>query len=278
MTRRNKVFRLFTIAVSTLFALSLCCCGPSREYFRLKEQGKYPETEDFPDTTWECQEVDMTLDMLDSGEDYRVGEYVFDNMAYRVVAEIEYSSLDFYFYSSTDVAESEYLSEDGSPFISCEPVECGVVTTEYIYEDNTIVCSFVNVDSEIWTYNGEKLTFKKTGKIAKKPESRWYCEEIDMYLESFSDAKKYYKGKISIEGKECYIHAFEIGNDNYYAFSIENGVINNLKERTSGPLVCMFLEFKDGKIIGKITDDHLLDENLFAYWTYQGTILTFNPV
>jgi hypothetical protein len=122
----------------------------------------------------------------------------------------------------------------------------------------------------------QTLTFEKEKAIAQAPDTRWRCEEVDMYINSFSDAEDYYKGEIVIDGQKYDIRAFEVGNDNYYKITIENGRINNLKTGTTSPFVDMVFQYDGERIIAQITDDHInwmYDE--YKYLGYEGTTLTF---
>lgn len=275
MKTYRKLFYLVCSMVLIFAIASLCGCGPSRKYWKMKEEGYYPTAKDFPSTRWVCREADMYFDMLEYDEDYWVGEYTVADKTYRVIARTEFSTLDFQFISSTNVSTSKYSDDSGSAFVNCETVDFGKIITDYVYEDGIITCEIKNDSSDVWNYKGNTITFEKEKKIAQEKNERWYCQEIDMYLESYNDIDGYYKGVMTIDNKKCGIQAFEIGNDNYYMFSLENGVINNLREGTSSALVCMFFEYEDGKIIGKITDKHISNSETYHYWTYKGTTLTF---
>ena len=274
---RNKCLRI--IALLLLFCTHILnSCGPSLEFQRKKAQGFYPDASDFPDTKWVCREIDMYFYMLDYEGSTMVGEYTYNGNSYRVMAGFEFSALDFNLISSTKVSESEYkVGDSQTPLISCESDFCGNINTEYIYENGTIICSVRNYR----TVDGESipstLTFDKVGTIAQQPKTRWYCEEIDMYIDSFYDAESYYRGEITITGKQLFLHAYEIGNSSYFEFMIENGVLDNFREGTTTCLVYMYLEVSEDRIVAKISDEYITNPVAFPYWKYNNAVITFKP-
>ena len=276
------------LLISTCVLLCICMLlnscffmpmGPSLEFQRKKAQGFYPDTADFPNTKWVCREINMYFYMLDYEEGTMVGEYTYNGKSYRVLAGFAFSALDFNLISSTKVSESEYKVRDTqTPLISCESDFCGNINTEYIYENGTIVCSVRNYRAVDGECIPNTLTFDKVESIAQQPETRWYCEELDMYIDSFYDAKGYYRGSITIDGKQLFVHAYEIGNSSYFEFMVENGVLNNLRAGTTTYLIYMYLEVSEDQIVAKITDDMANHPQKYNdYWTYQGSTLTFSP-
>ena len=265
--------KVTAIILAIMICALLCGCVPSQDYLVKKEQGIYPDAGDFPDTKWQCREADIYFYMLDYSENYIVGEYNSEGKSYRVVGSFDFDQMDLYLYSSTEVSPSDHEG-----FVRCERASFGHIYTRYSCENQTIVCdvtdSSVGGNEQIIP---DTLTFDKVGNIAENSAERWYSEELDMYIESFDDAPGYYKGKITIDGIENYVHAFEIGNENYYMFSIENGKINNLKSGTSSPFVCMRFEFVDGQIIATVSDEVVSRPYEFE-WTYENTTITFLPV
>lgn len=257
----------------------LCGCGPSLDYLQKKEQGLYPDTSNFPNTKWECREIDMFFCILDYEEPYIIGEYTVNDICYRVVGSIEFGRLDFDIYSSTQVSLSKYsLDNSGEFFVHCERVPSGHIYTSYLYENGTILCSLINYQSAEGENIPSTLTFDQTALIAQDADARWYAEELDMYIESFRDVDGYYKGEIGIDGKKLFIHAFEIGNSNYFMFTIENGTINNLRAGTTSSLIYMYFEKNDNKIVAKITDSYVLNHVAFPNWRYDGVAITFSRV
>ena len=264
---------------STCLLLLICIftlsgCGPSSEFLSKQQQGLYPTTADFPNTKWVCKELDMFFYMFGYEENCMIGSYVVDDVSYRVVAGFEWSALNFEFYSSTNFSSSEF-----SEFmVDSNPISCGFIYTEYSYDKdaNTIVCSIQNYDAVADESIPKILTFEKVGLIAQNPNMHWYSQEIDMYLNSFSDANDYYRGEVVIDGEKCYVHALEIGNNNYFMLSIENGKVNNLRPGTTSELIRMYLEITDDEIIAKVSDEYLSNTAAFPYWKYNG-IITFKP-
>lgn len=274
------IFKFLALVLLILFiGLNLFSCihwGASPNYIKMKKQGYYPDTVDFPDTKWVCHEVDMCFNMLAYGDDCMVGEYVVNSTTYRVCAYIFLKRMSFEFYSSTKVSQRDNLSDNGDDFIECERIEAGFISTEYIYKDGVISCKIINSDCKIWNYEGDTITFENVGDIAEKPIAEWYCEELDMYLTEYSD--NYFKGEIIVEGKVKYIHATEIGNGNYYMFSIENGNTTDSNGNTVSsvsPFVDMIFEYGENKIVAKVATDQTSDPSSYTLWNNDKTTFEF---
>ena len=269
------------------FILVLCFvllygCGPSPKFLKEKSQGLYPTAGDFPNTKWVCREVDMYLYMLGYDENNIIGTYVFDGVSYRVVASVFYNSFNFEIYSSTEISASKVSDS----MVNCNQISCGHIYTEYKYdnEKGTIVCNIKDFEFYNGEMNLQTLTFDKAGSVAEQPSTRWYAQEIDMYLDAYSDIDCYLRGEIVLDGEKCYVHALEIGNGSYYLLAIENGIIDNLKSGTTSKLIYMYFDIKDDQIIAKISDEDLDGEYVkspmsvfYPYWPYNDKIITFNP-
>ncbi len=272
-SKNSKIICLITLFICVTM---LCSCVVSPEFLRKKEQGFYPDASDFPDTKWICREIDMCLYMLDYGEDYIVGNYNVNGKSYRVVASFSSisNSLDFDLVTSTEVSTSEKSDEA----LHCERISGGKIYTEYIFDKDskTIVCTVNNYDLDENVSIPDTLTFEKAGEIAKERTARLTAQDMDFYLYMYSDIDCYLKGEISIDGIKNYIHAFEIGNSNYYMLSIENGKINNLISGTSSPLICMYFEKNGDQIIARIDDEQLYTPGLYPDWPTNKYSVIFN--
>ena len=262
------------IIVLLCFSVLLSGCAPSLRFLHEKKRGKYPDTGDFPNTKWACQEIDLVIYMFDYSERYMVGTYSVKDVSYRVVATFEYASFNFIFYSSTEIAPSE----NDSSMVHCNQIPAGFLYTNYSYQKDTetIISSVVNCEQVDGETIPNTLTFQKAGTITQSKEMRWNAEELDMYLESFSDVDHYFRGEITIDGERCYIHAFEVGNNHYYMLSVENGKINRLKSGTVSPLVRMSFEISEDRIIATVSDECILRQEAYPYWGDQKTI-TLKP-
>ena len=257
--------------VLNLFSCVTVC--KTNKYFEMKEAGYYPDTSDFPDTTWVCREVNMYFYMFDYGESTMLGEYTVDDKTYRVDIKIHYADMSFDFYSHTNISRPNSKNDSYSGFINCKREEAGFLATEYIYENDIITCKIKNTDQNIWNYEGDTITFEKAGAIAINPISKWYCKALNMYLIKYDDI--YYKGEIVVDNITNYVHAIEIGNSKYYQLSIENGKINNLKEGTVSPFVNMFFEQRENKIIATVTNECNINDFSYSYWKTNETTFEF---
>ena len=164
--------------------------------------------------------------------------------------------------------------------IHCERTSCGFIYTSYTFDKGTetIVCTLRNCDPVNGERIPETLTFDKVDSIVLSSNTRWQAQEIDMYLDAFSDVDGYFSGQISIKGERCYVHALEIGNNNFYMLTIENGKVNNLIPGTTSPLIYLYLEITDSYIIAKVSDEYLTNPAAFPYWPYDNVAITFNPL
>ena len=275
MKKRRTLIKLMVSLGAIILMLSLCGC-PSPIYFLLDTAGYYPGTEKFPNTRWKCQEVDMYFDMFDCGELYMIGEYTVDDKTYRAVVYFFMGGVDVDLCASTDMLESTFLNEDGVAYKKCERNVIAELDASYLYKNGVIVFERLTVlsDFDIWHYEGDTLTFEKVDAIAEEPSVRWRCEEIDMYIDSFSDTPGYYKGEITMDGEKVVVQGVELGNGNYYMFRL-NEKYNDVQGWNSDYLVCAFFEYTGGKIIAYITDEVCDSPLVYDNWTYSGTTLTF---
>ena len=258
-----------------LCTVLLSGCGPTLSFLNKKEQGLYPDTSDFPNTKWICREIDMCINMFKFEEELMIGTYEVNSVSYRVVATFEFDEIDFEFYSFAN----NFVSEHSNSNVHCEPNPCGYIYTNYRFDKDaqTIVCTIRNcnpVDNEIIP---ETLTFEKVGSIAQNPNMRWCAQEIDMYLDSFSDVDGYFSGEIAIGGEKHYVHALEV-SDNYFVLSVENSKLNNLRPGTTSPLIRMHFEIEDNQIVAKVCDEYLTNAVEFPYWPYGDSVITFKPL
>lgn len=267
-----KAFNAILLCVSIVLLNS---CVPSREYLENKEKGLYPDASDFPNTKWSCREIDMSFYMLDYAESTIIGEYTVNGENYRIVGVCEFSELNFSIYSSTQIDLSITLDELGNPFVNCEQILSGYLDTNYKYQNESIVCSIRNSQAVAAEIIPSTLTFEKVQMIAQQPSVRWCAQEINMYLDSFSDVNGYLKGEMVFNGKKCFVHAFEIGNNGFYRVSIENGIFNNLISKTTSPLVDMYLKITGDKMVAIISEEVISNPECFPYWEYEGAMITF---
>ena len=266
-------------AVCILLCLSILflnSCVPSWQYLRGEKQGIYPKTEDFPNTKWVCNEIDLSFYMFAYAENTMSGIYTVDNVSYRVVAGFDWAELNFNIYSDTTVSVSEYSD---SMVHRVQEGSCAYIYTSYTYDKATgsLVCSLDSCESVNGEVIPETLTFYQSGSIAQKPSIRWEAEEIPMFLEAYSDTPGYFQGEIIIDGVANYVHAIEIGN-NYYQLSIENGKINNLKSNTTSVLIHLYFDIDGNRMIAKIDDEILSNPVEFTDWSYGGEPITFKSL
>ena len=272
-----KIKFLKPICLLLLFCtFTLNSCGPSLEFQHKKSQGLYPDTTDFPCTKWHCNEIDMEIYMLGFGETTIIGSYIVDDNVYRVVAYFEWNELIFNFYSNTLISSSQHSNS----MVHCERISSGHILSAYSFDKSTetIVCSLRNYKPVASETIPETLTFNNVEAIAQNPDTRWYAQEMDMYLDSFTDANEYFRGEIFIDGKRCSVHAFEMGNNNFFMLSIRNGEVNNLLPNTTSMLIPMYFEISENQIIAKVSDEYLSNAVAFPYWSYDDIIITFKPL
>ena len=266
MINTKKVIMCFLL----LFCLVLTTsCAPTTKFLSEQKQGMYPTTVDFPNTKWICRELDIVLNVFELTE-HMVGTYKVNSESYRAVVSFEFDQIQLNFYSSTEVSKSD----NSNSMVHCEPVLCGYIYATYFFDKGTetIVCSInssMSVNSETIP---QELTFEKVGVIQLEREYRWHAQELDMYLDSFIGVDGYYSGEIILGDEKIYINALEVGNNNYYALSIENGILNKLKPVTTSPLINMYFQIENDRITAIVCDDYSAE--VFPYWWCEDTIIT----
>ena len=258
--------KLICVILSLLTMLTfLCSCGGSPRIRWLWRQGKLPTPEDFPNTKWVCREMDMTLYMLEGIFSRAAGELKIGGKTYRVIAGGLYDYFDISIISTTTVSESDLRFEEcDDTLVNCTEYEAGFIGTTYLYENGVITCTLREQTGELDLDLPNKLHFDKVGTINQQPEARWYAQELDMYIESFTDTSGiYFKGEMMHKGKMEIIYGYEIGNNNFYRF----------KSRNSSSLVDLYFEYRDGVLIAHVEDD--ATEPHFYSWENKVGTITF---
>lgn len=246
--------------------------GPSWKYEMLERMGHYPKAQDFPNSRWECQELDMYLNIFDNGEEYITGKYTSNSTDYRVVASLWMDKMTLSFYRSTATEDSP----KNPVYVHCAQELYKEVYATYQYKDGVLACSFKDPGSANWLSEKGSLTFVQTGNIAQKPSEEWYCADLGMSLRTFEDVEGYYCGEMTITGEKRIVQAIEIGNGNYYAFSVGNAQ-HGLNKITTSHLVEMTLDRQGDVLIGRISDNVLANPRFFPYWEKFGVSFIFQP-
>ena len=255
--------KLICVILSLLTMLTfLCSCGASPRIMWLWRQGKLPDPEDFPNTKWVCREMDMTLYMLE-GVNRAVGELKIGGETYRVTAGGNYNIFDISITSTTTVSESDLRFEEcDDVLVNCTEFVAGYIDTTYLYENGVITCTVSRQTGELDLDLPNKLHFDKVGTINQQPEARWYAQELDMYIESFTDTSGiYFKGEMMHKGKMEKIYGYESGNNNFYRF----------ESRKAPYLVDLYFEYRDGVLIAHVEDD-ATEPHSYSWENKVGTI------
>lgn len=264
-----KIVRTVLITLLLFNCILLACsCGASCRVQMLDKQGKLPTSRDFPNTKWVCQEMDMYFYMLDSDVSDLIGEFVYCGKSYRLTVGLMYDWVSLGLYETTEISSEYVFNDNGSNFLKAERKLVDSADGQYIYENETLCFYGLKcvLDGGLNAFP-ETLKFKQEGMIAKNPEKKWYNDELDMYIESFSDAENYFRGEIVIDNKRVSLFGYEIGNNYLYAFESEQG-----------ELVWLWLEFSnDGKIIARACADSYYIQ-FFDDWSYKGESIVFLPV
>ena len=240
--------KLICVILSLLTMLTfLCSCGASPRIMWLSRQGKLPDPEDFPNTKWVCREMDMTLYMLE-GVNRAVGELKIGGKTYRVTAQTLYGMFNISIKSTTTVSESDLRFEEcDDTLVNCTEFVAGYIDTTYLYENGVITCTVEIQGGDLNINPPPKLHFDKVGTINQQPEARWYAQELDMYIEFFTDTSGiYFKGEMMHKGKMEKIYGYEKGNNNFYRFTLHQSPTR---------LVDLYFEYKDGVLIAHVEDD-----------------------
>ena len=269
--------KIAAFAIGVILAVwTMNSCYVSCSFRRGKEQGLYPDTTDFPNTKWKCEEFEICLWILDYGESTVIGTYQDQGTSYRLIANFSFYApeMTFTLYTTTSEAESIYRDSSGVAYTHCERQLFGSVQTNYVYREGALVCTVVG--SDLAQFRGaQKLTFRQESNYQLTVRERYRCPELNLEMESYEEMDGYYKGTIEINGLKCPVQFFEIGNGNYYAVSIENGFTNQLAENTCSELIRVTLTLQDDGLLAKVTDDFLLTPLLFPEWKTESAIFNF---
>lgn len=273
---KSKVRYIIMLLVAVFAVIQLSACRVSNAFLRGKEAGLYPDTSDFPNTKWSCKESEISLWILDGGETTVIGTYVENQKSYRLIATFSFyePALDFTVYSSTSEEKSQYQDSAGIFYTHCERQVLGTVSTDYIYRDGELICTVRGSDLEQFPEN-RQLTFQQDSDYRLTVRNHYACAELKMEMDSFAEIDGYYKGTADIDGKVCMVQFFEIGNKNYYAVSIENGITNTYKTGTTSELIRMTLTPGDGGLAAHVTDAYLRTPQLFPEWKQQCATFLF---
>ena len=265
----RKALRFARAAFVLLCLLALLCgCYPLK-LLRKGLNGELPDQWEFPQTKWVCREVDLVIYMTDFEQNYMFGTYVVDGTSYRVDAMIDenYESIDLRFYLTTNIYKRK--SEADPKTYRCSRVSVGLVCADYSYRKKTdtfvLTCGEVELDGDLrgMTFP-EVLTFDRAEKVAETPKTRWVADELDLYLDAYSDVDVYMKGEITLDGKTYPVYAFETGNSDYYELYVNNSATY---------AASMIFRFSDDRIDAIRNDKGVMEK----YWDPNLTRVTFHP-
>ena len=204
------VFRLFK-AMLLLFIIALLCGCVATPGVRRRTKKINPSN--FPNTVWTCKEIDMVLYMIEGSMKDVVGTYTVNGKEYYLDALYgPYTSVGFYLYSYADGA----VSERDPALLHYQATYVGFIGAKLKYQDETgdLIAEVENYkpfDESFPKTIPEELTFEQTGTFGETPETRWVAEELDLYLDSFSDTDKYYSGEMKIDGEPYRVYARDDG-------------------------------------------------------------------
>lgn len=215
-----KAAFLYLLAI---LLLAGCGYGPSQEYLDLYKQGYYITQDDMRETTWKCREIDFYFSEMGP---CCVGEYKVDGISYYAAGgpASQHNGFYFTFCRFVDaIIDPACLDELGEAYYSREKADIvGYLTASHRYDsENDIIYVELAEGKTLFGYEGTTLTFDRVGEIAKRPEARWYCVEVDMYLDSFCDTPGYYRGMYFSEGEAIELRGCESDARNLYEFSAD---------------------------------------------------------
>ena len=260
--------RVLLCMVLLMCMLAMTACGPSRRDLSLKDAGLLPTEEDFPNTRWVCQEIDLYLHIMECGE--IAGECRFGDKTFPVLGGFKFGSMSFsaYSYEKATLTEEGFLDWHSEEYI-------GGARGFYIFDDGMFQLTEVEHDFGDGIVIPTALTFVPDGKIAQTPDTRWYAQEIDLYMDSFSDTENYFKGVLTDAGTACSFEAFLYSEDNTYHFSFPAW----LDETTQTPchvndfIMRLVYDQEHDVIVGT---RYTTEEDSFS--NYDGATITFTKV
>ena len=221
----RKALRFARAALILLCLLALLCGCYTMTLLRKGLNGELPDQWEFPQTKWVCRELDLVLYTTDFEQNYLFGTYVSGGTSYRVDAMIDesYESIDLRFYLTTNIYKRK--NEADPTVYRCSRVSAlGLICADYSYrkETDTFVLTCLETELDEGVTFPEVMTFDRAGTVAQTPEKRWVADELDLYLDAYSDVDVYMKGEITLDGKTYPVYAFETGNSDYYELYVNN--------------------------------------------------------
>ena len=211
------------LLICSMLLLFTGCFRISRKYLKMKEQGLLPTNEDFPNSRWDCQELDMSFCMLEYGSYNFMGTYKINDTTYPLWGlfhQYGCDSMSFRAYT-----EQNALTLPDGLLNFQEETLFGFIG-DYRYRDGKITLSNISYHEDIKLTPDfpETLTFVQNGNIAQQQYERWYAKEIDLYMDSFTDVENVYKGVLTMNGKPYKFDAFAYTMDGTYYFSFSDSI------------------------------------------------------
>jgi len=274
MKIRKLFLNLLKVSLCLVLVLSMTGCMPFILQ-ALYEDAVYSfDVIEFKNTKWVCNELNMCFYISDFGEDLIWGEYTADGNAYRVEGHSYSGDLYFMIYTKTDdIFESRYTDKHGKTYICYDEEYIGYVDMNCKYDNGILTCNVSSSDNEFWDLNdAEDLTFEMESKVSEKTKKIWKNEELNMSIQAF-EGEKYLLGEIVIKDKKYKLQGFELSEDIYEFRTVR--YFDDSVEGTS--MVRMQIIQKDGKLLARVTDDHLLYPYDYPEWNFAVAEYTFEP-
>ena len=263
---KHKALFCVILAMCLLF---LAGCVPSKKYFSMKDAGILPTSKDFPNTKWVCQEMDMYFYMMEYGG--LIGEYTIDGTTFSIIGNFKFARIVFTAY--TDV--STLPTNNG--FLADSQIIVNSFGADYAYQDGVIHCTSIDYQMPENATLPTTLTFVPEGRIAQAVEARWYAQEIDMYMDSFTDAEHYFIGVLTESGIEYAFKAFKKTQGDTYNFCFYNAPDQSTDYLYGDLFVEMRLVYDQDQdvMIGTLYEPSF-SQHSFA--DYDGPTITFTKV
>ena len=268
----SKVLRTALVLLVLLgFFFTLCGCVATPG---VRRRTKKINPSNFPNTVWTCKEIDMVLYMIEGSMKDVVGTYTVNEKEYYLDAQYgPYTSVGFYVYSYSE----KTVSENDPSLVRYKASFAGFFGGKMDYEDETgnlivKVSNYEQNDASLPETFPEKLTFEKTGTFGKTPNTRWVAEELDLYLDSFSDTDKYYVGEIKIDGEPYRVYARDDGKY-FQLVLIERKETSQQVFSIRHELVCLSFAVSDEEIVATRVEGDFSEK----YWNPDVKTITFHP-
>lgn len=280
MKIRKVLSRLLKSSVCLILVLSLSGCVPLFIQEIYESTVNPFEPNNFKNTKWVCNELDMYFYITDFGSGWIWGEYTVNGQNYHFDGRVDEHEIDLNLHPTAliDICDSRFVDKNGNTYLHIDDGYTMNLSSylyfDIIYKDGILECTVNSTDDYFWEEKySETFTLEKKGECADKPQTSWKNEELNMSFGLYED-NTYLIGEMIIREKKYKFQAYQ-SYDGIYEFRLfrfednEDYVYDYRYSSTNTlPLVKMRLEIRGDQLVAKVTDDHLIEASSYPYWNF----------